>query len=85
MTRRPQATVTGTTVCVGCNIAISVRIASPGDSGDVTQTTGTESTSIATGVATAAQAAAQVLPEAVPQQPAVPPPAPPLSATPPTR
>ena len=78
----PQATVTGTTVCVACNIAISVRVASPGDSAGVTQTTGTDVSSIATGVATAAQAAAQVLPEAAPQQPAVPPPAPPLPAIP---
>ena len=78
----PTASATGTTVCVGCNIAISVRVGSPGDSAGVTQTTGTDASSIATDVATAAQAAAQVLPEAVPQQPAVPPPAPPQSATP---
>jgi hypothetical protein len=69
-------------VCVSCNIAISVRVASPGDSGGVTQTTGTNATSIATGVAAAAQAAAQALPEAAPQQPAVPPPAPPQPAAP---
>jgi hypothetical protein len=50
----------------------------------VTQTTGTDASSIATDVATAAQAAAQVLPEAVPQQPAVPPPALPQSVTPPS-
>jgi hypothetical protein len=75
---------TGTTVCVGCNIAISVRVGSPGDSAGVTQTTGTDASSIATDVATAAQAAAQVLPEAVPQQPAVPPPALPQSVMPPS-
>ncbi len=71
----PVASATGTTVCVGCNIAISVRVGSPGDSAGVTQTTGTDASSIATNVATAAQAAVQVLPEAAPQQPAVPPPA----------
>ena len=78
----PPTTASSTTVCFGCNIAISVRVASPGDSGDITQTTGTTATSLATNVATATQAAAQILPGAAPQQPPVPPPAPPLPAAP---
>jgi hypothetical protein len=68
----PTTSVTGVTVCVGCNIAIAVRIASPGDSGAIIQTTGAVAASLAASAAATAQTAAQgLLPALTPQPPAV--------------
>jgi hypothetical protein len=41
----PPLDVAKTTVCTSCNIAISVRVGSPGDAGDVTQTIANEAAS----------------------------------------
>ena len=52
----PPLSAASVTDCTGCNIVINVRVASPGDSGDVTQTTQVEATSVTAGVAEATQA-----------------------------
>ena len=64
-------------VCVQCNIALSIRIASPGNDGDVTQSNlAASSANAASSAGTAAYTAAQ---SAVPPLPAsFPPPVPPL-------
>jgi len=76
----PPLSAASVTDCTGCNIVINVRVASPGDSGDVTQTTQVEATSVTAGVAEATQAAAQTV--VPPQPPVVSPPAPPQIAVP---
>jgi hypothetical protein len=60
-------------VCVQCNVAVSIRIASPGNDGDVTQSNlaATSAASSAASSASAASAAAAPQPVA---QPALPPP-----------
>jgi hypothetical protein len=64
----PPLDVTGVTVCVSCNVAISVRVASPGDTGDLTQ-------AIAASTAAAATALAHTIEDALQSAP-VPAPAP---------
>jgi hypothetical protein len=73
----PPVDIASVTTCVGCNIAISVRVASPGDSAGVTQATQVDAAAIASGVAEATQAASQTV--VPPQPPVVAPPAPPQS------
>src|SRR5580765_5016263 len=73
----PPLDIASVTTCVGCNIAISVRVGSPGDSAGVTQTTQVDAAAIASGVAEATQAASQTV--VPPQPPVVAPPAPPQS------
>jgi hypothetical protein len=74
----PSVQQTTVTACVGCNINISVRVASPGDNGDVNQSTQVDVTSIATTVSEATQAATQTV--VPPQPPVVSPPAPPQTS-----
>jgi hypothetical protein len=69
----PPLDVTGVTVCVSCNVAISVRVASPGDSGDLTQ-------SIAASTAAAATEIAGTIEDALQSATAPPPPPPPTPA-----
>lgn len=76
----PPLSARSVTDCTGCNIVINVRVASPGDTGAVTQTTQVDATSLAAGVAEATQAAAQTV--VPPQPPVVSPPAPPQIAAP---
>jgi hypothetical protein len=64
----PPLNIAGVTVCTSCNIAISVRIGSPGDTGDVTQSIAATTAAAASNVADTIQAALQA---------AIPPPAPP--------
>ena len=73
----PPVDIASVTTCVGCNISISVRIASPGDSAGVTQSTQVDAAAIASGVAEATQAASQTV--VPPQPPVVAPSAPPQS------
>jgi hypothetical protein len=63
----PPLDIAGVTVCTSCNIAISVRISSPGDTGDVTQSIAATTAAAASNVANTIQAALQA---------AIPPPAP---------
>jgi hypothetical protein len=66
----PSASVTGVTVCMSCNIAIAIRVASPGDSGGVVQTTGVGLAAAAVNAAATMQSAAQaVLPPHAPAAP----------------
>ena len=53
----PPLDIAGATVCSSCNIAISVRIASPGDGGDVTQAIAATTAAAARNVADTIQAA----------------------------
>jgi hypothetical protein len=77
--------VGGVTICTSCNIAISLRIASPGDSGSIAQTIATQAATTVAQVSAEVQKAAQV-----PQTPlppaaaAVGPPAPAAAPSPPT-
>jgi hypothetical protein len=71
----PPIQVASVTPCTGCNINISVRVASPGDSASVTQSTQVDASAIASTVAEATQAAAQTV--VPPQPPVVSPPSPP--------
>jgi hypothetical protein len=80
----PPFQVASVTECTGCNINISVRVASPGDSASVTQTTQVDASAIVAAVSEATQAATQTV--VPPQPPVVSPPAPPqppVVATPP--
>ena len=58
----PALDVAGVTICLSCNIAISVRLASPGDDGDLTQAIAAQAAATVTEVAAAVQQAAQVVP-----------------------
>jgi len=92
-TTPPPLDVASVVECVDCNINISVRVASPGDNGPVTQTTKVDVPATATAVAAvvdnttaaaptaaeATQAAAQTV--VPPQPPVVSPPAPPRAPT----
>ena len=70
----PALDVAGVTVCTSCNIAISVRLASPGDDGDLTQTIAAQAAATVAEVAAAVQQAAQIVPPpAVPVSVPVPP------------
>jgi hypothetical protein len=55
----PPLDIAGVTVCTSCNIAISVRIGSPGDGGDVTQSIAATTAAAASNVADTIQAALQ--------------------------
>jgi hypothetical protein len=77
----PSLSNTGVTVCLSCNIAVSVRIASPGDSAAVSQATGVGAAADAGNVATTIQTVTQTVvqaagpppePVVVPALPAVP-------------
>jgi hypothetical protein len=74
MTPPPLSSV-GTTICVDCNIAIAVRVASAGDSGAVTQLAGAADAPASANGAAIAQAVVQET--APPAPPEVPPPVPP--------
>lgn len=52
--------VVGTTICVSCNIAVSLRIASPGDTGAITQTIAAQTLATVAAVGAAVQQGAQV-------------------------
>ena len=59
-------TVAGVTVCVSCNINVSVRIASPGDTGDVVQQIAAAAQATVAGIQSAAAAtAAEAAPAAI--------------------
>src|SRR5262249_61461890 len=55
----PPLQVASVTQCTSCNINISVRVASPGDSASVVQSTRVDAAAIASTVSEATQAAAQ--------------------------
>jgi hypothetical protein len=55
----PPIDVTGITICTSCNIAISVRVGSPGNTGDVAQSIIASATAAAADVANTIQAALQ--------------------------
>jgi hypothetical protein len=64
----PPLEVAGVTVCTSCNIAISVRIGSPGDTGDLTQSIAATTAAAAANVADTIQAAFQAaIPPSAPQ------------------
>jgi hypothetical protein len=67
----PTLDVAGVTICTSCNIAISVRLASPGDDGDLTQSIAAQAAATVNEVAAAVQQVAQVVPPPLP--PALPP------------
>jgi hypothetical protein len=67
----PPASVTTATVCVACNIALSVRVASPGDSGDVVQQIGAAAANAVAGIEAAAHVPTSATPAAA-VMPAVP-------------
>jgi hypothetical protein len=74
----PTLDVAGATICVSCNIAISVRVGSPGNTGDLAQTIAAQTAATATGVAHTIQTALQAAPPAAAALPtSVLPPAPP--------
>ncbi len=76
----PPLSVTGGTLCIACNIAISVRIASPGDSGDVLQTISSVASAAATNAASIVQDALQAAGQAAgPHVAVVPAPADPVN------
>lgn len=67
----PPLDVAGITVCTSCNIVISVRVASPGDTGDVTQAIVASTAAAALNVANTIQEAFQAaIPPPAVQQPA---------------
>jgi hypothetical protein len=55
----PSIDVAGITICTSCNIAISVRVGSPGDTGDVAQSILASATAAAADVADTIQTALQ--------------------------
>jgi hypothetical protein len=57
----PPLDVSDVMVCTSCNIAISVRVGSPGDTGDVTQTIANQAAAVATGAAQSVQDASQAV------------------------
>jgi hypothetical protein len=56
----------GVTICTSCNIAISVRIASPGDSGAIAQTIAAQAAATAADLTASVQQAAQLPPSPPP-------------------
>ena len=84
----PTLDVAGVTICVSCNIAISVRVGSPGNTGDLAQTIAAQTAATAAGIAQTIQTALQAAPPAATPLPPAPlpdaPPAviPPVGATP---
>ena len=69
----PTLDVAGITVCTACNIAISVRVGSPGNTGDVAQTIAAQTAAAATGLAHTIQTALQTVPTAATPLPPMPP------------
>jgi hypothetical protein len=69
----PQLDVAGATICVACNIAISVRVGSPGDTGDLAQTIAAQTQATAATVAHTIQSALQSAPEVARPVPPTPP------------
>jgi hypothetical protein len=64
----PPLEVAGVTVCTSCNIAISVRVGSPGDTGDVAQSIAATTAAAAANVADTIQAAFEAaIPPSAPQ------------------
>src|SRR6185312_143358 len=71
----PPITVAGVTVCISCNVNVSVRIASPGDDGDVVQQiVSAAQAAVANIQSTSQHIAAQAMPAAVAVPPVPPPP-----------
>jgi hypothetical protein len=60
-------------VCTSCNIAISVRVGSPGNTGDVAQTIAAQTATAAAGLAHTIQTALQAVPSAATPLPSMPP------------
>src|SRR3954447_8945753 len=69
----PQLDVAGATICVACNIAISVRVGSPGDTGNLAQTIAAQTQATAATVAHTIQSALQAAPEVATPVPPTPP------------
>ena len=69
----PTLDVAGVTICVSCNIAISVRVGSPGNTGDLAQTIAAQTAATATGIAQTIQTALQAAPPAAAPLPPAPP------------
>jgi hypothetical protein len=67
----PPLDVAGVTVCTSCNIAISVRVGSPGDTGSVAQTIAAHTAAAATNIAQTIQSALQAAPAPVVSPPVV--------------
>jgi hypothetical protein len=65
----PPLDVAGVTVCVSCNVAISVRVASPGATGDVTQAIAAATAAAATDIADTIEDALQSATAAAPIPP----------------
>lgn len=84
----PTLDVAGATICVSCNIAISVRVGSPGNTGDLAQTIAAQTAATAAGIAQTIQTALQAAPSAATPLPPAPLPdaapavIPPVGATP---
>ena len=84
----PTLDVAGATICVSCNIAISVRVGSPGNTGDLAQTIAAQTAATAAGIAQTIQTALQAAPPAATPLPPAPLPdaapavIPPVGATP---
>jgi len=60
----PALDVAGVTVCTSCNIAISVRVGSPGNTGDLAQTIASQTAAAAANLAETIQTALQAIPPA---------------------
>jgi hypothetical protein len=65
----PPLDVAGVTVCDSCNVAISVRVASPGDTGDLTQAIAAATAAAATDIADTIEDALQSATAAAPIPP----------------
>ena len=72
----PTLDVAGVTICVSCNIAISVRVGSPGNTGDLAQTIAAQTAATAAGIAQTIQTALQAAPAAAAPLPPTPAPLP---------
>ena len=72
----PPLDVAGVTVCVSCNVAISVRVASPGNTGDLTQSIAAKTAAAATDIADTIEHALQSAPAPAPSAPPAPTPVP---------
>src|SRR3954447_24202612 len=79
----PQLDVAGATICVACNIAISVRVGSPGDTGNLAQTIAAQTQATAAGVTHTIQSALQAVPQVATPVPPTPPAVVPPGAAPP--
>jgi hypothetical protein len=66
----PPLDVAGVTVCDSCNVAISVRVASPGDTGDLTQSIAAATAAAASDIADPLESALQSAPAPAPVPPA---------------